>query len=187
MTHPANEGLIGSKLIALVQSGLTDLQLVQHRGKVIQIIGLVIESQGPRAAIGEICKLESANNPDGIMAEVVGFRNQNLLLMPLGQMEGIYPGCEVLATGSSLRIPVGEELLGRVLDGLGNPLDGLPAPSRFESTDLKLSAPHPLTRARIDQTFQTGIRVVDTFTPIGIGQRMGIFSGSGVASPRCLP
>ena len=186
MTHPANEGLIGSKLIARVQSGLTDLQLVQHRGKVIQIIGLVIESQGPRAAIGEICKLESANNPDGIMAEVVGFRNQNLLLMPLGQMEGIYPGCEVLATGSSLRIPVGEELLGRVLDGLGNPLDGLPAPSRFESADLKVSAPHPLTRARIDQTFQTGIRAVDTFTPIGIGQRMGIFSGSGVGKSTML-
>ncbi len=186
MTHPANDELIGSKLIARVQSGLADLKLVQHRGKVVQIIGLVIESKGPRAAIGEICKLESANNPDGILAEVVGFRNQNLLLMPLGQMEGIYPGCEVLATGSSLRTPVGEELLGRVLDGLGKPLDGLPAPTRFESSDVKQSAPHPLTRARIDQTFQTGIRVVDTFTPIGIGQRMGIFSGSGVGKSTML-
>ena len=92
MTLAANEEAVGSKLITRVQSGLTDLQLVQHRGKVVQIIGLVIESQGPRAAIGEICKLESSNNPEGIMAEVVGFRNQNLLLMPLGQMEGIHPG-----------------------------------------------------------------------------------------------
>ena len=186
MTLSLNEEAVASKLITRVQSGLTDLQLVQHKGKVVQIIGLVIESQGPRAAIGEICKLESANNPEGIMAEVVGFRNQNLLLMPLGQMEGIHPGCEVLATGSSLRIPVGEELLGRVWDGLGNPLDGLSAPSRFESTDLKLSAPHPLNRARIDQTFLTGIRAVDTFTPIGVGQRMGIFSGSGVGKSTML-
>jgi FliI/YscN family ATPase len=186
MTHPVNEEVVGSKLIARIQSGLRDLQLVQHRGKVIQIIGLVIESQGPRAAIGEICRLESANNPEGIMAEVVGFRNQNLLLMPLGQMEGVYPGCEVLATGGSLKIPVGEELLGRVLDGLGKPLDGLPEPARFESTDLKRSVPHPLTRARIDQAFQTGIRAVDTFVPIGVGQRLGIFSGSGVGKSTML-
>ena len=186
MTHPAGQEAIGSKLIARIQSGLPDLQLVQHKGKVVQIIGLVIESQGPRAAIGEICRLESANNPEGIMAEVVGFRNQNLLLMPLGQMEGIYPGCEVLATGASLKIPVGEELLGRVLDGLGNSLDGLPEPTRFESADMKRSAPHPLTRARIDQTFQTGVRAVDTFAPVGVGQRMGIFSGSGVGKSTML-
>jgi len=186
MTHPAGQEAIGSKLIARIQSGLPDLQLVQHKGKVVQIIGLVIESQGPRAAIGEICRLESANNPEGIMAEVVGFRNQNLLLMPLGQMEGVYPGCEVLATGASLKIPVGEELLGRVLDGLGNSLDGLPEPTRFESADMKRSAPHPLTRARIDQTFQTGVRAVDTFAPVGVGQRMGIFSGSGVGKSTML-
>ena len=155
MTLSVNEEAVSSKLIARIQSGLPDLQLVQHKGKVVQIIGLVIESQGPRAAIGEICRLESANNPEGVMAEVVGFRNQNLLLMPLGEMNGVYPGSGVLATGDSLKIPVGEELLGRVLNGLGMPLDGLPEPGRFESTDLKSSVPHPLTRARIDQLFQT--------------------------------
>ncbi|SVC47520.1 uncharacterized protein METZ01_LOCUS300374, partial [marine metagenome] len=160
--------------------------MVEHRGRVVQLIGLVIESQGPRAAIGEICRLESANRPDGVLAEVVGFRNQNLLMMPLGQMEGIYPGCEVVATGNSLKIPVGEELLGRVLDGLGNPLDGLPAPSKFEAKGLNRPTPHPLTRSRIDQLFQTGIRSVDTFTPIGVGQRMGIFSGSGVGKSTIL-
>ena len=84
--------------------------MVEHRGRVVQLIGLVIESQGPRAAIGEICRLESVNQSDGVLAEVVGFRNQNLLLMPLGQMDGIYPGCNVVATGASLKIPVGEEL-----------------------------------------------------------------------------
>jgi len=186
MTHQTGEALAAPKLITRAQLDLVDLQMVEHRGRVVQLIGLVIESQGPRAAIGEICRLESANQSDGVMAEVVGFRNQNLLLMPLGQMEGIYPGCEVIATGTSLKIPVGEELLGRVLDGLGNPLDGLPAPSKFEAAGLKRTTPHPLTRSRIDQLFQTGIRSVDTFTPIGVGQRMGIFSGSGVGKSTML-
>jgi FliI/YscN family ATPase len=186
MTHPSGEELTAPKLITRAQSDLVDLQMVEHRGRVVQLIGLVIESQGPRAAIGEICRLESANRPDGVLAEVVGFRNQNLLMMPLGQMEGIYPGCEVVATGNSLKIPVGEELLGRVLDGLGNPLDGLPAPSKFEAKGLNRPTPHPLTRSRIDQLFQTGIRSVDTFTPIGVGQRMGIFSGSGVGKSTIL-
>ena len=186
MTHQTGEALAAPKLITRAQLDLVDLQMVEHRGRVVQLIGLVIESQGPRAAIGEICRLESANQSGGVMAEVVGFRNQNLLLMPLGQMEGIYPGCEVIATGTSLKIPVGEELLGRVLDGLGNPLDGLPAPSKFEATGLKRTTPHPLTRSRIDQLFQTGIRSVDTFTPIGVGQRMGIFSGSGVGKSTIL-
>ena len=140
MTHQTGEALAAPKLITRAQLDLVDLQMVEHRGRVVQLIGLVIESQGPRAAIGEICRLESANQSDGVMAEVVGFRNQNLLLMPLGQMEGIYPGCEVIATGTSLKIPVGEELLGRVLNGLGNPLDGLPAPSKFEAAGL--NAPH---------------------------------------------
>ena len=186
MTHPSGEELTAPKLITRAQSDLVDLQMVEHRGRVVQLIGLVIESQGPRAAIGEICRLESANRPDGVLAEVVGLRNQNLLMMPLGQMEGIYPGCEVIATGNSLKIPVGEELLGRVLDGLGNPLDGLPAPSKFEAKGLNRPTPHPLTRSRIDQLFQTGIRSVDTFTPIGVGQRMGIFSGSGVGKSTIL-
>ena len=186
MTHPTGEELMAPKLITRAQSDLVDLQMVEHRGRVVQLIGLVIESQGPRAAIGEICRLESVNQSDGVLAEVVGFRNQNLLLMPLGQMDGIYPGCDVVATGASLKIPVGEELLGRVLDGLGNPLDGLPSPSRFEAAGLRRSTPHPLTRSRIDQLFQTGIRSVDTFTPIGVGQRMGIFSGSGVGKSTTL-
>tara|TARA_Y100001968_G_scaffold218499_1_gene201182 strand:- start:661 stop:2070 length:1410 start_codon:yes stop_codon:yes gene_type:complete len=186
MTHPTHNQLTPSRLIAKAQSGLDELELVKNRGKVVQIIGLVIESQGPRAAIGEICKLESSNHPDGVLAEVVGFRNQNLLLMPLNQMDGIYPGCEVEGTGSSLRIPVGDEMLGRVFDGLGNPLDGLPSPTRFESGNFKLQSPHLLTRARIKQVFNTGIRCVDTFTPIGVGQRMGIFSGSGVGKSTLL-
>ena len=168
------------KLIHRAQSQLPDIQLIQHRGRVVQLIGLVIESQGPKAALGEICRLESSTVPEGVMAEVVGFRNQNLLLMPLGQMEGIYPGCEVVATGAAMKVPVGEELLGRVIDGLGNPIDNLPSPQNASPKSLAQTIPHPLNRARIENTFETGIRAIDTFTPIGVGQRMGIFSGSGV-------
>ena len=173
-------------LIHRVQSQLPEIQLVQHCGRVVQLIGLVIESQGPKAALGEICKLESSTIPGGVMAEVVGFRNQNLLLMPLGQMEGIYPGCEVVATGAAMSVPVGEELLGRVIDGLGNPIDNLPTPRKVSPSSTAQSIPHPLNRARIEESFETGIRAIDTFTPIGVGQRMGIFSGSGVGKSTLL-
>ena len=186
MTQPAIEESFSPTLIARAQSELSQVHLVQHKGRVVQLIGLVIESQGPRAAIGDICKLESATNPDGVKAEVVGFRNQNLMLMPLGQMEGIYPGCEVIATGTSLKTPIGEGLLGRVLDGLGDPLDGMPAPTQFKTSDSMSRVPHPLRRSRINEIFHTGIRAVDTFTPIGVGQRMGIFSGSGVGKSTML-
>ena len=97
MIQAFSDGVGEPSLIHRAQSQLPNIQLVQHRGRVVQLIGLVIESQGPKAALGEICRLESATIPEGIMAEVVGFRNQNLLLMPLGQMEGIYPGCEVVS------------------------------------------------------------------------------------------
>ena len=180
MIQAFSDGVGEPKLIHRAQSQLPDIQLIQHRGRVVQLIGLVIESQGPKAALGEICRLESSTVPEGVMAEVVGFRNQNLLLMPLGQMEGIYPGCEVVATGAAMKVPVGEELLGRVIDGLGNPIDNLPSPQNASPKSLAQTIPHPLNRARIENTFETGIRAIDTFTPIGVGQRMGIFSGSGV-------
>ena len=173
-------------LIHRFQSQLPEIQLVQHCGRVVQLIGLVIESQGPKAALGEICKLESSTIPGGVIAEVVGFRNQNLLLMPLGHMEGIYPGCEVVATGAAMGVPVGEELLGRVIDGLGNPIDNLPTPRKVSPSSTAQSIPHPLNRARIEESFETGIRAIDTFTPIGVGQRMGIFSGSGVGKSTLL-
>ena len=186
MIQAFSDGVGEPSLIHRAQSQLPDIQLVKHRGRVVQLIGLVIESQGPKAALGEICRLESATIPEGIMAEVVGFRNQNLLLMPLGQMEGIYPGCEVVATGAAMQVPVGEELLGRVVDGLGNPIDNLPSLKKKSPSSTTQNIPHPLNRARIEDTFETGIRAIDTFTPIGVGQRMGIFSGSGVGKSTLL-
>ena len=148
-------------------------------GRVVQVIGLVIESEGPVASVGEICRIESARHDGITLAEVVGFRNHHLLLMPLGELKGIHPGSEVTATGAPMRIGVGNALKGRVLDGLGRPIDGLGPVQTEQSVELNLTPPHPLKRQRIHRVFQTGIKAVDTFTPCGRGQRLGIFAGSG--------
>ncbi|MBC8001700.1 MAG: flagellum-specific ATP synthase FliI, partial [Opitutaceae bacterium] len=99
--------------------------VLRNHGRVVQLIGLVIESEGPLAAVGEICRIESARHDGVTLAEVVGFRNHHVLLMPLGEIHGIHPGSEVVALGTSLRVPVGDGLKGRVIDGLGHPLDDL--------------------------------------------------------------
>ena len=166
--------------VAKVRSRLSGSRLVQNRGRVTQMIGLVIESQGPMASVGEICRIESQVTGQGTEAEVVGFRDRKLLLMPLGDVQGICPGSEVIATGHSLRVPVGEELLGRVINGLGQPLDDLGEIPRQSVAELNLKTPHPLRRQRITEPFVTGVKAIDTFTPLGRGQRMGIFAGSGV-------
>jgi flagellum-specific ATP synthase len=167
-------------LLQKARSKLRSSSLIERRGRVAQMIGLVIESRGPMAAIGDLCRIESTSSPDGVLAEVVGFRNENLLLMPLGELNGIHPGSQVIATGSALRVPVGAELMGRVIDGLGNPMDDLGPVTTLPLEALNLTPPHPLKRDRINRQFQTGIKAIDTFAPCGRGQRMGIFSGSGV-------
>jgi flagellum-specific ATP synthase len=151
---------------------------VEVRGRVTRVVGLLVESSGPAAAVGELCALAAGDVLFG-HAEVVGFREGTTLLMPLGGMDGIRPGLEVVATGKPLLVPVGEHLVGRVLDGLGNPLDGKPL-----STGLRRpvsgTAPHPLRRARIEKPMGTGVRALDGFLTLARGQRMGIFAGSGV-------
>ena len=138
-----------AKGLAQARSRLSDTRLVQNRGRVTQMIGLVIESQGPMASVGEICRIESQITQQSIEAEVVGFRDRKLLLMPLGEVNGICPGSEVIATGHSLRVPVGDQLLGRVINGLGQPLDEQGELSRRAVAELDLVTPHPLKRARI--------------------------------------
>jgi flagellum-specific ATP synthase len=161
-------------------------QVLRNHGRVVQLIGLVIESEGPLVAVGEICRIESARHDGSTLAEVVGFRNHHVLLMPLGEVRGIHPGSEVIALGSALRVPVGEQLKGRVLDGLGNPLDDQGPILANEHASLHLQPPHPLKRQRIRQPFQTGIKALDTFVPCGRGQRLGIFAGSGVGKSTLL-
>ncbi len=161
-------------------------QVVRNQGRVIQLIGLVIESEGPLAAVGEICRIESARHDGSTLAEVVGFRNNHVLLMPLGEVHGIHPGSEVVALGTSLRVPVGESLKGRVIDGLGHPLDDLGPIQADVEINLNQPPPHPLKRQRIRQPFRTGIKAIDSFTPCGRGQRLGIFAGSGVGKSTLL-
>jgi flagellum-specific ATP synthase len=155
-------------------------------GRVVQLIGLVVESEGPSAAVGEVCRIKSLHNGGETLAEVVGFRNHHLLLMPLGEIHGIHPGSEVIATGAPLRVGVGAALKGRVIDGLGKPLDDLGPIATQQTVGLNLRPPHPLKRQRIRDGFQTGIKALDTFTPCGRGQRLGIFAGSGVGKSTLL-
>ena len=163
-----------------------DTRVFEHRGRVVQLIGLVVESEGPLAALGEVCRIESARHDGTTLAEVVGFRDHKVLLMPLGEMHGIHPGSEVIALGAPLQVPVGDALLGRVIDGLGHPLDDGPAIQADHFAKLSTLPPHPLKRQRIRAPFQTGIAAIDTFTPCGRGQRLGIFAGSGVGKSTLL-
>lgn len=163
-----------------------ETHVLENRGRVVQLIGLVIESEGPLCAVGEVCRIESARHDGSTLAEVVGFRNHHVLLMPLGEIHGIHPGSEVIALGTPLKVNVGEGLLGRVIDSLGQPLDGLGPLNADHQVSANFLPPHPLKRQRINQVFQTGVKAIDTFIPCGRGQRLGIFAGSGVGKSTLL-
>ncbi|PID28162.1 MAG: flagellar protein export ATPase FliI [Candidatus Cloacimonadota bacterium] len=149
-------------------------------GKVVKVVGLVIESSGPEASIGDLCYISKRNQDDKIPAEVVGFNNGNTLLMALSNMDGISPGCEVRNANKPLQVKVGDALLGRVIDGLGEPLDGKGRIEGDKFVNLTKSPPDPLSRPRIDKKFTTGIKAIDGLITCGQGQRVGIFAGSGV-------
>lgn len=148
-------------------------------GKVTQVIGLTVEVRGLQACIGEVCQIFLQAGSSPVQAEVVGFRDGHALMMPLGDLRGIGPGCHVLPTGKMLGVPVGPALLGRVLDGLGNPLEGS-LPENVSSLPADNDPPNPLERRRIREILPTGIRAIDMALTCGEGQRIGIFSGSGV-------
>jgi flagellum-specific ATP synthase len=163
-----------------------ETRVTETCGRVVQLIGLVVETEGPLAALGEVCRIQSARQGEETLAEVVGFRNHHLLLMPLGELHGIHPGSEVIATGAPLRVAVGSALKGRVIDGLGSPIDSHGPIHAEHTVGLNMRPPHPLKRQRIQDVFQTGIKSVDTFMPLGRGQRLGIFAGSGVGKSTLL-
>jgi flagellum-specific ATP synthase len=174
-----------SRLEAL-RKHVRETKVVRQHGRVVQLIGLVIESEGPLCSVGEVCRIESARHDGTTLAEVVGFRNNHVLLMPLGELHGIHPGSEVVALGAPLRVSVGDHLKGRVIDGLGEPMDGLGPLKNDLQVPLTAQPPHPLKRQRIKDFFRTGIKAIDTFTPCGRGQRLGIFAGSGVGKSTLL-
>ncbi len=163
---------------------LNNLESMKIAGKITQIVGLVIESQGPSVNLGDLCYI----CPPGelIPAEVVGFRHNRVLLMPIGEMQGIGPGCEVISAHQTLKVNVGPHLLGRILDGLGNPIDGKEPFPFNEEYPLHESPPHPLARLRIEEKLSVGVRAIDGLITIGRGQRVGIMAGSGVGKSTLL-
>ncbi len=154
--------------------------VVRVYGKVTQVVGLLIESLGPPAAVGDVCRVYTRNGQDHFITEVVGFRNDLVLSMPLGDMKGIAPGSDIVATGEPFQVLVSPEMLGRVVDGLGQPMDGKGLFRRAVPYPVYQEPPHPLERQRITQPIATGIRAIDALLTLGKGQRVGIFAGSGV-------
>ncbi|MFA6849058.1 MAG: flagellar protein export ATPase FliI [Selenomonadaceae bacterium] len=160
---------------------------IKMNGKITQVIGLVIESQGPKVSLGELCYVCSRiEKVEPIPAEVVGFREGLVLLMPIGEMQGIGPGCEVIAAQKVLKVKVGRQLLGRVLDGLGEPMDGKGPLLGMKEYPLQAPPPPPLSRSRITAPLYVGVRAIDGAITIGSGQRIGIMAGSGVGKSTLL-
>lgn len=161
------------------------INTIKQHGRVVQIVGLVIESEGPAVSMGELCYIMTPNG-EKVRAEVVGFKGSRVQLMPLGELGGVGPGAEVRATGKPLMVKVGWNLLGRVLDGLGEPCDGLGPLDCENEVPIYQQPPSPFTRPRIDTRMDMGIRVLDATLTFGKGQRVGIFAGSGVGKSTTL-
>jgi flagellum-specific ATP synthase len=157
----------------------------QLTGIVTGAMGLTLTAEGVSAAVGDL--VEVTTGPRPLLAEVVAVQRDRLTCMPLGDLSGVRAGARVRATGLPLQVPVGEALLGRVLDGLGRPMDGgPPLGSQLRYVDLTSQTPNALTRARVDRQLATGVRALDTLVPVGRGQRLGIFAGSGVGKSTLL-
>ncbi|OXM84668.1 flagellar protein export ATPase FliI [Paenibacillus rigui] len=159
---------------------LRQMDPIRVNGKVTQVIGLTVESEGPDASIGDVCYIYPLKSNQPLKAEVVGFKNNKVLLMPLGELHSIGPGCDVVGTGKPLTVQVGHELLGKVLDGLGQPLDGTFLSSRMTHYSTHNVPSNPLKRPRVLEPISVGVKAIDGLLTIGKGQRVGIFAGSGV-------
>lgn len=157
---------------------------VRVEGRVVAVVGLALHASLPNARLSDLCRIERRFAPP-VLAEIVGFDREIAILLPYGTIEGISPDDVVVSTGAPLAVQVDDALLGRVLDGLGKPFDhgaALTGPPR----SLHASPPHPLERARIDRVMETGIRAIDGLLTVGVGQRVGLFAGSGVGKSTLL-
>ncbi|MGI6152227.1 MAG: flagellar protein export ATPase FliI [Christensenellaceae bacterium] len=160
---------------------------VEMRGTVQKVIGMTVESKGPMVKMGDICKIYSNEaGAEAVLAEVVGFKEQSVILMPFGSVAGIGVGNKVVATGEEYRVPVGESLKGRILDALGRPIDGKGPVLTTDHYAIDNAPPNPLERVRIKDTLPLGVRAIDGLLTMGKGQRIGIFAGSGVGKSTLL-
>ena len=172
--------LISEKYSKHYKSLVGSLDLIKLNGKVTDVIGLVIISSGPNVSLGEICRIVNKQGNEVCISEVVGFKEGKVMSIALGEVQNISPACEIIATGKSFMVPVGEGLLGRVIDSLGNPIDGKGPIDFLGHRSIYNDPPNPLERERIKLPLQTGIRAIDALLTVGKGQRVGIFAGSGV-------
>lgn len=159
---------------------------VEVRGRVTELVGLLIRAGVPGARVGEICLIRSPHQQKALRAEVVGFRGGEVILMPLGEISDVAMGAEVISTGQALRVKVGEALLGRVLNGLGEPIDGLGAVENTSEYGVMATPPDPMRRSRVTKPFATGIRALDGILTVGTGQRVGVFAAAGVGKSTLL-
>lgn len=151
------------------------------------MVGITVEAEGIKAPIGEVCEIRVPGEAEAVRAEVVGFKDAATILMPLGELKGVYQGCPVVPCGRPLGVRVGEGLLGRVLNGLGEPADGMgPVTGCAAEYPVDNRPPDPLKRRRITEVLSTGVRAIDGLLSCGRGQRVGIFSGSGVGKSTLL-
>ena len=160
--------------------------IVSVRGRVNQVIGMVIESKGPGIPVGSICEVDVFRGEGRIPAEVVGFREGRVLLMPLGEMRGVEPGSAIRLVGGQARVPVAPSLLGRVIDGLGNPMDGKGPLEAGRDYPLYADPLNPMKRERIQEAVDVGVRAINGLLTLGKGQRIGILAGSGVGKSTLL-
>ncbi|HEX3102545.1 MAG TPA: FliI/YscN family ATPase [Pyrinomonadaceae bacterium] len=173
-------------MLAAYLQKLEKIDPLKSIGRVVRSVGLIVESQGPTVSVGDLCYLPSANGERTTMLEAVGFRDDNVLLMPLGQMPPVRVGDSIIAAGVSSEIGVGKQLLGRTIDALGRPLDGLGEVKTDISYPLNRTITNPMTRSNIDEHLETGVRAIDGILTVGAGQRIGIFGGSGVGKSTLL-
>ncbi len=164
---------------------LLDRTYERNLGKVVKVVGLTIESIGPKANLNDLCTITSSDKSQIIMAEVVGFRENRILLMPYDSIEGVGVGSTVESTGKPLSVSVGVNLLGKTLDGLGRPIDNSKLMIEAEYS-VEAQPPDPLKRKIIDEALPLGVKAVDGMITVGKGQRIGIFAGSGVGKSTLL-
>jgi flagellum-specific ATP synthase len=169
-----------------VLDSINNVALTERFGRIVGFNGLVVEATGPDTHVGELCEILPRNGRKPILAEVVRFAEGKVLLMPFGDVAGISLDCRVRATGRNLDVPVGDALLGRVVDGFCKPYDDGPPLELTQRRALRETPINPMDRVEIDQVLETGVRVVDLFTTFGRGQRIGIFAGSGVGKSTLL-
>ncbi len=179
--------VLADSLVSKLQFSLGGVQPTGLVGRVTKVVGLIVESQGPPAALGEACWISQGQGRRPKLTEVVGFRDGRILLMPWEGLDGVAGGDAVQSTGRPPQIPVGESILGRIIDPLGRPIDDNgPLHGPVFTSPLVRHVPPPARRPRIKTVFETGIRAIDTFMTCGVGQRLGLFSGSGVGKSSLL-